>query len=531
MKKISAMRTWAACVAAAAAIVARAASEDSATFRMWTAASGEARALAAADVAALPPIVSGGETVTATSPKGESAALPADPSDPAAATWSPAPDRNGTWTLARGGEEAAFAVSVPLDETGLLAVIGGAGAYHADLTSDYPDIARPLADALAAAESVRADPAVSQAELDAAARDLSTALETAQAARRAAEEAKKPEPEPEPAGNPLVPVTKGEGAVDASRAQTYDAYVLDADGKLYGTARLSVGRPNRKTRLASVRLVIQAVGGSKLSFKATERNGRATIPADGAANVELACRDQTLQLKVGTEGVEGAWGAYTLYGVRTRKGASAYAQWARKKAVALATAEGGYASFSLRIKANGGVKVGGTAADGASVSANVRLMLSDSGEEACVAVVGGKKAPLGFVLWLRPGADGAVATTVEAASGGTDGVAGAAALTREEMSFSAGDVKAELGWSGRKRFEVGKEWVYGRIGSVDDSQLGLQLSYLESTGAFRGKYTTYLLEGDKPRRRLVTVRGVFVDGVGYGTAFVKGAASVPVRIE
>ena len=42
---------------------------------------------------------------------------------------------------------------------------------------------------------------------------------------------------------------------------------------------------------------------------------------------------------------------------------------------------------------------------------------------------------------------------------------------------------------------------------------------------------TYLLEGDKPRRRLVTVRGVFVDGVGYGTAFVKGAASVPVRIE
>ena len=530
MKMISAIRIWAACAAVAAAIVARAASEDSATFRMWTAASGEARALAAADAAALPPIVSGGETVTATSPKGEAAALPADPSDPAAATWSPAPDRNGTWTLARGGEEAAFAVSVPLDETGLLAVIGGAGAYHADLTSDYPDIARPLADALAAAESVRADPAVSQAELDAAARDLSTALETAQTARRAAEEAE-PEPEPEPVGNPLVPVTKGEGAVDASRAQTYDAYVLDADGKLYGTARLSVGRPNRKTRLASVRLVVRPVGGGKLTFKATERKGRATIPADGAANVMLACRDQTLQLKVGTEGVEGAWGAYTLYGVRTRKGASAYAQWARKKAVALATAEGGYASFSLRIKANGGVKVGGTAADGASVSANVRLMLSDSGEEACVAVVGGKKAPLGFVLWLRPGADGAVEESVESVSGGTDGVAGDAVLVRQEMSFSAGEMKAELAWSRRKRFVVGRQWIYGRIGSVDDRQLGLRLSYQESTGEFKGKYTTYLLEGDRPRRRTVTVRGVFVDGVGYGTAFVKGAASMPVCIE
>ena len=526
MKKISAMRTWAACVAAAAAIVARAASEDSATFRMWTAASGEARSLAAADVAALPPIVSGGETVTATSPKGESAALPADPSDPAAATWSPAPDRNGTWTLARGGEVAAFAVSVPLDETGLLAVIDGADAYHADLTNDYPDIARPLADALAAAESVRADPAVSQAELDAAARDLSTALETAQTARRAAEEA-----EQEPAGNPLAPVTKGEGAIDDSRAQTYDAYVLDADGKLYGTARLSVGRPNRKTRLASVRLVIQPVGGSKLTFKATERKGRATIPADGAANVELACRDQALLLKIGAEGVEGAWGAYTLYGVRTRKEASAYAQWDRKKAVALATAEGGYASFSLRIRANGGVKVSGTAADGASVSANVRLILTDSGEEACVAVAGGKKAPLGFVLWLRPGADGTEEEAVEAVSGGTDGVAGDAALARDAMSFSAGDVKAELAWSGRKRLVVGKQWIYGRIGSVDDRQLGLRLSYLESTGAFKGRYTTYLLEGDKPRRRTVTVRGVFVDGVGYGTAFVKDAASVAVRIE
>lgn len=37
-----------------------------------------------------------------------------------------------------------------------------------------------------------------------------------------------------------MPVTKGEGAIDASRAQTYDAYVLDADGMLDGMAPPSV---------------------------------------------------------------------------------------------------------------------------------------------------------------------------------------------------------------------------------------------------------------------------------------------------
>jgi len=527
MKMISAIRIWTACVAAAAAIGARAAANgDSATFRMWTAPSGEARALAAADAAALPPIVSGGETVTATSPRGEVAALPADPSDPAAATWSPAPDRNGTWTLARGGETARFVVSAPLDETGLLAAIDEAGAYHADLANDYPDVAGPLADAIAAAMAVRADSAVSQAELDAATLDLSTALTTAQAARRAAEEAAL-------ACNPLVPVTKGEGAIDDSRAQTYEAYVLDADGNLHGTARLSVGRPNRKTRLASVRLVVQSVGGAKQTFKATERNGRATIPADAAAELDLAGGGQVLRLKVGTEGVEGTWGSYKLSGVRTRprKEASVYAQWAGKKTLALATADGGYASFSLRFRSNGAVKVGGTAANGASVSANVRLLLSDSGEEACVAVAGGKKAPLGFVLWLRPGQDGGLEESVESVCGGTGGIAGDAVLPQGAMSFAVGEMKANLFWSGRKLFEVDSHWVRGRAGSAEDGQNGLKLSYLESSGEFRGQYTTVGAAGGKSGRRTATVRGVFVDGVGYGTAFVKGAASEAVRVE
>ena len=83
----------------------------SASFRMWTAQPGAMREISIGDVSAIPPIAADGEEVSATSPKGEDHVLATDTNDTTAAVWSPAPDRNGAWTLSKNGETATFFVT------------------------------------------------------------------------------------------------------------------------------------------------------------------------------------------------------------------------------------------------------------------------------------------------------------------------------------------------------------------------------------------------------------------------------------
>ena len=114
MKRISALRIGAACLAAALALATRAAADGAtATFRIWTASPGAARQIGPADLkaalAAMPPIVADGATTTAEGPGVSAYELPADARG--VAVWSPAPDRNGAWTLAKNGETAAFFVT------------------------------------------------------------------------------------------------------------------------------------------------------------------------------------------------------------------------------------------------------------------------------------------------------------------------------------------------------------------------------------------------------------------------------------
>lgn len=59
--------------------------------------------------------------------------------------------------------------------------------------------------------------------------------------------------------NPLVPETLGEGAVDNSKAVTYDAYVLDASGNAYGTVTVTVGKESKG--LSSVKAVVKPYTG------------------------------------------------------------------------------------------------------------------------------------------------------------------------------------------------------------------------------------------------------------------------------
>ena len=72
-------------------------------------------------------------------------------------------------------------------------------------------------------------------------------------------------------------------------------------------------------------------------------------------------------------------------------------------------------------------------------------------------------------------------------------------------------------------------------GTVDASKLGenpsaLKLTYKASDGSFKGSFKTYADLNGRPKATTVKVVGVLVNGVGYGTATVKGG-SAPVTIE
>ena len=73
-------------------------------------------------------------------------------------------------------------------------------------------------------------------------------------------------------------------------------------------------------------------------------------------------------------------------------------------------------------------------------------------------------------------------------------------------------------------------------GVLDDSKAGanpsgLKLTYKAKDGSFKGSFKAYADVGGKLKATTVNVTGVMVNGVGHGTATVKGVGSVSVEIK
>ena len=61
---------------------------------------------------------------------------------------------------------------------------------------------------------------------------------------------------------------------------------------------------------------------------------------------------------------------------------------------------------------------------------------------------------------------------------------------------------------------------------------GLKLSYMAKTGLFRGSFNVFGETDDgKAKKRTATVSGAVVNGVGYGSAYIKRVGGVPVTVE
>ena len=90
--------------------------------------------------------------------------------------------------------------------------------------------------------------------------------------------------------------------------------------------------------------------------------------------------------------------------------------------------------------------------------------------------------------------------------------------------------------------QKGTKWTVPKAGKVtmkkgvvDDSKAGenpcgLKLTYKSKEGTFTGSFKVYAENKGKLKTTTVNVAGYVINGVGYGTATVKGKGSVAIEI-
>jgi len=333
--------------------------------------------------------------------------------------------------------------------------------------------------------------------------------------------------------NPLVPETKGDGAIISSKEQTYDCYILDGKGKAAGTATVIVGKRDNRG-LSKVKAQVKLVGESRTyMFNPTETKwvlgskGKATISLAGpTVGMELDHAIGAMTIDIGTEGVRGEWGDWVIFGVRRlrKENAALYKSWKCDKTIAIADANGAYSTFSVSVSKNGSVHVKGCMTDGSSMSASTQLMVSEDGKEACLLAKGTKKVPVGFVLWLgKDDAGNVVATGIESIAGealsGGKAAVGDFGVGGEKLTFGIdGVVSLELEWNGKSFKPVEKD-------------CSIKVEYKKNNGTFKGVYKMDVLNSKgRPKKKGIEFKGMFVNGVGYGVTTDKEYFGMPVVI-
>ncbi len=336
----------------------------------------------------------------------------------------------------------------------------------------------------------------------------------------------------------------------ATAAGVYDGYLRDADGNVTGTIQVKVakGKVDKKTGAFSAKVtatVVPADGSKKIGFKGglAHENGNVTgLTADGHA----------LNVALGADGLDGLLDGKSIDGARNffaAKDASAktLAAVAERAWVGAVNVVADGVVLTVSIAKKGKVKITGMV-NGAKVSANSQLLVGEA--FCCIPVVITKKAKLAFNLWLMSdgsvevaGLDGALAAKAGALKTGAkftlgegdvlpgvfeeylpNGLAVAANGTKWVV---AGGAKA-----GKPKLVKGSSEIDSEKSKFTGNMSGLKLSYKAKDGSFKGSFKAYAIENGKLKSYSVTVIGVMVGDVGYGTATIeKPVVSWPVTIE
>lgn len=337
-----------------------------------------------------------------------------------------------------------------------------------------------------------------------------------------------------------------------SDAATYNGILSSDDGPVGSIrVRASMPRLNLRTRrwISTLTISILVAGEKRVPLRGTldAEDGRITLTAkDG----------RVLALSLGANGLRGSFGDYAIDGARDvfasrtatdkSRASAALANWREPLGV---VSEIGM--FSVMLSANGRARVSGTLADGARFSMTVQAILGVNG--LCVPVVVSRRTMnLAFWIWLKGDGESACATGL-----GENPVLGLPSALTDAAAFhiNADDLCELLGdrtFAAHLPDDVpvaqnGTKWIVaggakagkvtlGKDGKVDAAKAGanpsaLKLAYRAKDGSFTGSFKAYVLNRGKPKAVTANVRGVVVDGVGYGMATVKRLGSVPVTVE
>lgn len=367
-------------------------------------------------------------------------------------------------------------------------------------------------------------------------------------------------------------------------ARTYDGYLYHFEGgtpvvdpvvfsrRIAGTilVKTAAARTDRRTGRTTARatVTIQIPGERRVSLSGEMDAGTSS------GFLSVTAKDgRTLDLVVGVDGIMGVFddgygidGARNIFSSRTatdRVRASEVLSLFKDEAVNLAWEDGmscGWNGLSVKVGSAGRTRITGTLADGTRVSATAQLV---AGEDwFCIPVVVDRKPHrLAFCLWLSEGCmPGLSCRGVEGLDGDVRfGLAGAVGMYGDGGAAFRIDTGAlgELfddwtyegyGPDGVSVEQVGTKWrvaggarpgrvVLGRDGSVDETKTGenpsaLTLAYRAKEGTFTGAFKYYVPSArGAPVAKPVNVYGVVVDGVGYGTAVVRGKGGVSVMVD
>lgn len=376
-------------------------------------------------------------------------------------------------------------------------------------------------------------------------------------------------------------------------ARTYDGYLYeggagtDSDGgaggrRIAGTilVKTAVARTDRRTGRTTARatVTIQIPGERRVSLSGEMDAG--TSPGF----LSVTAKDgRTLDLLVGADGIAGVFDDYGIDGARNvfssrdatdRERAShvigqiSYSYGTVNLAWESTREEDGtpcgWNGLSLKVGSAGRTRITGTLADGTRVSATAQLILVGGypdGEQCCIPVVVDKKPHrLAFCLWFLE--DITLCTPYRLLCQGVEGLDGD---VRFGGAWMIGDAAFRIdtgalgelfddwtyegyGPDGVSVEQVGTKWrvaggarpgrvVLDRDGFVDEAKAGenpsaLTLAYRAKEGTFTGAFKYYVPSArGAPVAKTVNVYGVVVEGVGYGTAVVRGKGAVSVMVD
>ena len=340
-----------------------------------------------------------------------------------------------------------------------------------------------------------------------------------------------------------------DGSVPTAAASVYDGMIVDGNGGVRGSIQIKVGKA--KAGVAAVKATA-VIGGKKITLKA-DGGGKVAINDGAPTVVTLVGGGETYSVTLGADGLSGGSDAYTIDGSRNLfaskdKGEQGEANGTLDKWLGAVNAAWSGGTVSVAIAKKGRAKATVILADGTKAMATAQLIVGD--EWCCVPVVVTKKANVSFALWLS--SDGKTAKV----DGLGDAVVGKAGALPVGASFHvasdaalwsqvAGTALTEYLPDGVSVERRGAKWFCPKAGKVkylrgsmdvDDAKLGdnpaaLKLSYKAKDGSFSGSFKVYSDNGGKLKVTKVTVAGVMVGNVGYGSTSIKRVGSVWIEID